>query len=62
MQRERKRYISSAGSVRKCPQQPGMGQDKARSLGCSQGLPCGGQGPVYLNLLPPSVCISRELE
>lgn len=62
MQRESKRYISFAGSVPKCPQQPGMGQDKTRRLGCSKGLPCGGQGPMYLNLLPPGMCLSRKLD
>lgn len=61
---ETERYFPFASSLSKCPQQPRLGQSKARSLEPNPGLPCGCQGLKYLghHLLPPRVLHYRKLE
>lgn len=53
-----------AGSLPECPQLPGVGHAKVKSMELNPGLCHGWQGSNYLDhdLLPPRVSISRKLK
>lgn len=61
---EERKYLPSTALLSNCPQQLGLGQDKARSQERNPGHPYRWQALKYLNfhLLPPRTCISRKLE